>query len=215
MDFENTDIYGGSIHRQLTKTHSRRRVSKHRRLSAHRRRLSRRRSSSMKHHLLGGEMYATSGPVYGGYALGGYALGGDMYGGRGTAEGARKAREAKARKRAQQGQIIIHPMAHAQQLPVKHTVSSLRKEAKKAGIIGYSTMRKAELLHALGLPSEGKARKARSKAIFKGERHHKKTTLNKMKKHELVEICKKHGVAVLNHLTKAELVNIIYKYNLH
>ena len=60
---------------------------------------------------------APRGNVYGGYALGGVAEFGGIYGGRGTAEGAKKAREAKALKHG------THPHAHKK-------VPELKAEAK-------------------------------------------------------------------------------------
>jgi hypothetical protein len=80
---------------------------------------------------------APRGNVYGGYALGGVAEFGGIYGGRGTAEGAKKAREAKKLKHG------AHPHAHKK-------VPELKAEAKLKGIKGFSKMKKHELHMALG-----------------------------------------------------------------
>ena len=76
------------------------------------------------HHRHGGEIY------------GGVAEYGAIYGGKGTKEGAKKAREKKTHKKRGEHSHL--------------KVKELKEEAKARGIVGFSKMRKHELLKALG-----------------------------------------------------------------
>lgn len=128
-----------------------------------------------------------------GYMLGGYELGGYMLGGKGTAEGARKAREARKAKR--EGLVMIEPV-HGEN--VKEHIKESRKRVNE-----LKKELHAELKHLSKLLSEEMIEKRHT---------HKHTKSHKEKGYsvaELKEMCKERGIRGYSNKRKHELIQLL------